>query len=228
MQMTNECMKRYLTLLITAAKSLQSCPTLCNPIDSSPPGSAVPGVLQARTLEWVAISFSNAGKWKVKLLSRVRPSATPWTAAFEAPPSRYTFNTWPKNYILRYLPKRKKNMSQPKDLPLTICINLICYNPKQEIIHMSINFWISTKWYIHVASLVAQSVKSPPAMWETWVWSLGREDPLVHPYSGIPLRKKGWITATHNDLDEYQNHYPEWKKSDPKENIMYDFTCMKF
>ena len=58
--MTNECMKRYLTLLITAAKSLQSCPTLCNPIDSSPPGSAVPGVLQARTLEWVAISFSNA------------------------------------------------------------------------------------------------------------------------------------------------------------------------
>jgi len=49
-----------------AAKSLQSCPTLCNPIDSSPPGSAVPGILQARTLEWVAISFSNAwsGKWK--------------------------------------------------------------------------------------------------------------------------------------------------------------------
>ena len=45
-----------------AAKSLQSCPTLCNPIDGSPPGSTVPGILQARTLEWVAISFSNAGK----------------------------------------------------------------------------------------------------------------------------------------------------------------------
>ena len=44
----------------TAAKSLQSCPTLCNPIDGSPPGSPVPGILQARTLEWVAISFSNA------------------------------------------------------------------------------------------------------------------------------------------------------------------------
>ena len=72
-----------------AAKSLQSCPTLCNPIDSSPPGPAVPGILQARTLEWVAISFSNAGKGKVevKSLSRVRPSATPWTAAFQAPPS---------------------------------------------------------------------------------------------------------------------------------------------
>ena len=72
-----------------AAKSLQSCPTLCSPVDGSPPGSAVPGILQGRTLEWVAISFSNAWKWKVKvkLLSRVRPSATPWTAAFQAPPS---------------------------------------------------------------------------------------------------------------------------------------------
>ena len=73
----------------TAAKSLQSCLTLCDPIDGSPPGSPVPGILQARTLEWVAISFSNAWKWKVKekSLSRVRPSATPWTAAFQAPPS---------------------------------------------------------------------------------------------------------------------------------------------
>ena len=72
-----------------AAKSLQSCPTLCDPIDGSPPGSAVPGILQARTLEWVAISFSNAWKWKgkVKSLSRVRLFATPWTAAYQAPPS---------------------------------------------------------------------------------------------------------------------------------------------
>ena len=62
---------------------------LCDPIDRSPPGFPVPGILQARTLEWVAISFSNAGKWKVKvkLLSRVRPSATLWTAAYQAPPS---------------------------------------------------------------------------------------------------------------------------------------------
>ena len=70
-----------------AAKSLQSCPTLCNPIDGSPPGSPVPGILQARTLERVAISFSNAWQWKVtvKSLSRVRLLATPWTAAFQAP-----------------------------------------------------------------------------------------------------------------------------------------------
>ena len=75
--------------LAAAAKSLQSCPTLCDPIHGSPPGSPVPGILQARTLEWVAISFSNAwkGKVKVKSLSHVRLLATPWTAAHQAPPS---------------------------------------------------------------------------------------------------------------------------------------------
>ena len=72
-----------------AVKSLQSCPTLCDPIDGRPPGSPAPGILQARILEWVAISFSNAWKWKVKVksLSRVRLLATSWTAAHQAPPS---------------------------------------------------------------------------------------------------------------------------------------------
>ena len=72
-----------------AAKSLQLCPTLCDPIDGSPPGSAIPEILQARTLEWVAISFSYAWKWKVKVksLSCVRLLATPWTVAYQAPPS---------------------------------------------------------------------------------------------------------------------------------------------
>ena len=76
------------TAAAAAAKSLQPCPTLCDPIDGSPPGSPVPGILQARTLEWVAISFSNAGKGKVKVktLSRVRLFVTPWTAAYQAPP----------------------------------------------------------------------------------------------------------------------------------------------
>ena len=71
------------------AKSLQSCLTLCDPIDGSPQGSPVPGILQARTLEWVAISFSNAWNWKVKVksLSSVQILATPWTAAHQAPPS---------------------------------------------------------------------------------------------------------------------------------------------
>ena len=70
-----------------AAKSLQLCPTLCDPIDVSPPGSPIPGILQARTLEWVAISFSKAWKWKVKVksLSLVRLFVTPWTTAYQAP-----------------------------------------------------------------------------------------------------------------------------------------------
>ena len=77
------------TTAAAAAKSLQSCSTVCNPTDGSPPGSPVPGILQARTLEWVAISFSNAWNWKVKgkSLSRVQLFATPWTAAYQSPPS---------------------------------------------------------------------------------------------------------------------------------------------
>ena len=79
----------FLNHIIAAAKSLQSCPTLCDPIDGSPPGSPVPEILQARILGWVAISFSNAWKWKVKVksLSHVRLLVTPWTAAYQAPPS---------------------------------------------------------------------------------------------------------------------------------------------
>ena len=73
-----------------AAKLLQSCPTLCDPIDGSPPGSTVPGILQARTLEWVAIFFSSAWRWKekVKSLSHVWLLVTPWTVAHQPPPSK--------------------------------------------------------------------------------------------------------------------------------------------
>ena len=72
-----------------AAKLLQSFLTLCDPIDGSPPGSPVPGILQARTLEWVSISFSSVWKWKVKVksVSRIRLLVTPWTAAYQASPS---------------------------------------------------------------------------------------------------------------------------------------------
>ena len=87
----NQKMHAYVSSSVkwaAAAKLLQLCLTLCNPIDGSPPGSPVPGILQARTLEWVAIAFSNAWKWKVKVksLSRVRLFTTPWTAAYQAPP----------------------------------------------------------------------------------------------------------------------------------------------
>ena len=84
-----ECSPSPRSAAAAAAKSLQSCLTLCHPIDGSPRGSPVPGILQARTLEWVAISFSNAWKWKVrgKSLSHVRLFETPWIAAHQAPPS---------------------------------------------------------------------------------------------------------------------------------------------
>ena len=87
-----------------AAKSLQSCLTLCNPIDGSPPGSPVPGILQARTLEWVAISFSNAWKWKVKVksLSRVRLLVTLWTAAYQAPSSMGFSRSRPCEFLLHH------------------------------------------------------------------------------------------------------------------------------
>jgi len=87
-----------------AAKSLQSRPTLCNPIEGSPPGSAIPRILQARILEWVAISFSNAWKWKMKVksLSHVQLFTTPWTAAYQGPPSmefsRQEYSTSLKNF----------------------------------------------------------------------------------------------------------------------------------
>ena len=83
-----------------AAKSLQLCLTLCDPIDGSSPGSPVPGILQARTLEWVAISFSNAWKWKVKVksLSHVWLLATPWTAAYQAPPP-VAFSRWVLEWV---------------------------------------------------------------------------------------------------------------------------------
>ena len=82
--------KLYDGLIAAAAAALlQSCPTLCDPINGSPTGSPILGILQARTLEWVAISFSNAWKWKVKVksLGHVQLLATPWTAAYQAPPS---------------------------------------------------------------------------------------------------------------------------------------------
>ena len=92
----------YFWRTAATAKSLQSCPTLYDPIDGSPPGSAIPGILQARTLEWVAISFSNARKWKVKVksLSRVWLLATPWTAAYQASPSMGFSRHWWANLLV--------------------------------------------------------------------------------------------------------------------------------
>ena len=111
-----------ITTTTTTTKSLQSCPTLCDPMDCSPPGFSVHGILQARTLEWVAISFSNAWKWKVKVksLSRVRFPVTPWTAAYQAPPSMGFFGqqywSWVPLRFLFYSNKylQKNNAGLPR------------------------------------------------------------------------------------------------------------------
>ena len=135
-----------------AAKSLQSCPTLCDPMDGSPPGSAVPGILQARTWEWFAISFSNEWKWKVKVksLSRVRLLATPWIAAYQAPPSMGF--------------SRQEYWS---GVPLP--------SPKLEAaIHKTVKFKITLKDEMEI-SLVVQwlrpSYKEDPVVHLPWRWS---------------------------------------------------------
>ena len=134
-----------------AAKSLQSWPTLCDPIDGNPPGSPVPGILQARTLEWVAISFSNAWKWKVKVKSpsRVRLLATPWTAAYQAPPSmgfsRQEYSSGlplPSPLILHYLitiPFSFIISHSPKWIPYFNHIDLFVVGWTHHFIHTS---WI--------------------------------------------------------------------------------------
>ena len=88
-QILTHYLTTHVLLLLLLLSSFSCVLTLCDPIDSSPPGFPIPGILQARTLEWVAISFSSAWKWKVKVksLSRVRLLVTPWTAAYQAPPS---------------------------------------------------------------------------------------------------------------------------------------------
>ena len=105
-----------------AAKLLQSCLILCSPIDGSTPGSPIPGMLKARTLEWVAISFSNAWKWKVKVksLSCVRLLATPWTAAQQAPPSmgfsrqEYWSGVPLPSPVMKLAESKPKSESRPK------------------------------------------------------------------------------------------------------------------
>ena len=118
-----------------AAKSLQSCPTLCDPIDGSTSGSPVSGVFQARTLEWVAISFSNAWKRKVKAksLTCVQLVATPWTAAYQAPPSHGIVASKTSSIMLNESKSRPLACSwsqgdRPRCLTFTVTIELLHLN----------------------------------------------------------------------------------------------------
>ena len=132
-----------------AAKLLQSCPTLCDPIDGSPPGSPVPGILQARTLEWVAISFSNAWKWKVKgkSLSRAWLLATPWTTAYQAPSMGFSRQEYwsgvplPSPHVHTRKPKntRSRRHSHPKSWAV---YRLMCPSRSCLFTQQSIHFYV--------------------------------------------------------------------------------------
>ena len=123
----------------------QSCPTLCDPIDSSPPGSPIPGILQARTLEWVAISFSNAWKWKVKvkLFNCVWLFTTPWTAAYQAPPSRG-------------FSRQEYWSGVPLPSPIIVAIHLKTNKPKESYVIVSnigILDWMTMKYDFFFSSV---------------------------------------------------------------------------
>ena len=177
-------------------KSLQSCLTLCDPIDGSLPGSPVPGILQARTLEWVAISFSSAWKWKVKVksLSRVWLIATPWTAAYQAPPSMGF--------------SRQEYWS---GVPLP--------SPKPASVLFLFRF-CQERRRIFKSSLVAQMVKTLPATREIWVLSLSWEDPLEKEMT-IHSSILAWRIPWTEDSGGLQSMGSHWVRHDWATNSKY-------
>ena len=164
----------------TAAKSPQLCPTLCDPIDGSPPGSPVLGILQARTLEWVAIYFSNAWKWKVKVksFSRVWLFATPWTAAYQAPLSLgFSRQEWvPLPSPLGYLDRRIFLM--PIYFICTLCF--VCFSWREIFIII----WFQNKHSFKVLATIGsigQNIRGDGRMvlWQLWK-SFGEDTVLTN------------------------------------------------
>ena len=157
------------------AKSFQSCPTLCDPIDGSPPGSPIPGILQARTLEWVAISFSNAWKWKVKVksLSCVRLLATPWTVAYQAPPSV----GFSRQEYWSGVPSRLQDMKNLFSHFLEGNTRKILYSPEKKFKRCSVelpwfkkNFWPPLRYTVtsgafHAVNLPLENWLIPCVSW---------------------------------------------------------------
>ena len=181
--------------MLCYAKSLQSCPTLCDPIDGSPPGSAIPGILQARTLEWVAVSFSNAWKWQVKLksLSRVRLPATPWTAAYQAPPSMgfarqeyWSGLSLPSPSFCTTFPLKTKNKKQVFVLGVHGCQTF--HGVSEEVKPCNHRQRFQRFKYVHQAQI------------EEWIHLLSdTQTYFLHfhlPFSSVQLLSCVWVFAT--------------------------------
>ena len=181
-KLTQEEMNRPITIKGTESEVAQSCLTLSDPMDCSSPGSSVHGIFQARTLEWVAISFSNAWKWKVKvkLLSRVRLSAIPWTAAYQAPPSNGIFQA----RVLEWVAISFPNLSE-----------FIKMFTKNGCILLYVNYtWVSQLKTQIRAYLVAQQLRLCQPMQEIRVQSLVREDPTCRRATK-PMHHNYWACA---------------------------------
>ena len=160
-----------------AAKSLQLCLTLFDPIDSSPSGSPVPEILQARTLEWVAISFSNAWKWKVKVksLSRVWLLAMPWTAAYQAPP--------PVGFSMQ-------EYWGGVPLPSPVCVN--------KVVQYSSNVYHLSSWNLprYSNQLYGQKLANMEAALESLIVTVSRSSPLSQNETMYPDGKKTTVKSS--------------------------------
>ena len=182
---------------VAAAKSLKSCPTLCNPIDGSPSGSPIPGILQARTLEWVAISFSNAWKWKVKVKSVTQSCLTlsdPMDCSLPGSSVHGIFQA----RVLEW------GAIAFSETPYIVSSNwpasLLTHSPWIRLDHL----WVTVGWnYLHLYIIMGfpgDSVgKILPAMQEPWIWSLGQKDPLeegVATHSSILVWRIPWTEET--------------------------------
>ena len=195
-----------LYITATAAKSLQLCPTLCDPTDCSPPGSPVPGILKARTLEWVTIAFSNAGKWKVKVksLSRVRLLATPWTAAHQAPPSMgFSRKEYWSGVPLLYYTNTNSWLSL---IMFSLLVNLVwlLYLSQNQV--SQIQIWILVKKLSNVQWVFDVVFRT------TW-----KADNFYFP-TYFACRRIGY---------ELGRHYPKWNRLDTEEQILYNTAFRK-
>ena len=203
------------------AASLQSCQTLCDPTDGSPPGSPVPGILQARTLEWVAISFSNAGKWKVKVKSHnhVRLLATPWTAAYQAPPSMgfsrqeyWSGLSLPSSQwiLLNYKKGRNSFFNSLSFLKSKVELGI-------GIFILFLLFWL----HCWLCGILFPQTRTKPVPSAVEAQSLNHGTTREVP-------QKGRNSYLSHNMDKPKMHFAQWKKSNTNGHKLYDTIYVTF